>query len=102
MTAGQTYRAFINGPYKCWKGDISIWPGFWTKVGYTQQCCGLNVTAKAYAASGITIQTVASQSPPSSSTTTTKTTSLGISFYSNNFKYLIMSFHLFLVYSILL
>lgn len=74
LTAGQTYTAFINGPYKCWKGDISQYPGFWTKSSYTAQCCTMNATTQAYAASGVSFLTSSSPSGAPSATTTTTTT----------------------------
>ena len=60
LTVGQTYNAYITGPYKCWKGDISKYPGFWTKSDYTAQCCSMNATTQAYAASGVTFKVSAS------------------------------------------
>ena len=60
LTVGQTYNAYITGPYKCWKGDISKYPGFWTKSDYTAQCCSMNTTTQAYAASGVTFKVTGS------------------------------------------
>lgn len=35
--SGQTYVAYVAGPYKCWKGDISRVTNFWTGSGANAQ-----------------------------------------------------------------
>jgi len=56
-TDGKTkYVTMTNGPYKCWKGDISKVKGFWDgsygASAYNAPCCG---SKNYYQAKGITI-----------------------------------------------
>jgi hypothetical protein len=59
LTAGQSYNAYLNGPYQCWKGDVSVLPDAIDyksyNLGSTKQCCG--TSTQSYTASGITLKT---------------------------------------------
>ena len=70
---------FCKGPYKCWKGDISIWPGFWTKSDYSAQCCSIQTATQSYTATNVTLLTSSSTNrppPPNNNTNTSPTTPL--------------------------
>lgn len=60
LKSGQTYSAHLNGPYKCWKGDLSLNPDQWSKNGLTSQCCNTNTATQTYLASGVSLKTSSS------------------------------------------
>lgn len=61
LTAGQSYLSYINGPYQCWKGDVSKYPDslnyLSSAAGSIGQCCSTNTATQAYTASGVTLKT---------------------------------------------